>query len=370
MLQLTDSSFGQILEKNFHLLEKSSVGVEDSQIIFLGNTHYLQEQQWKISWLIQQLYQEGDIVLVESSNDNPESCSETQFVAKKINLKGWDSKLREKENEEKECLISLLLHIDHVRKYGLTHDDWIKDIHRFLRMFPPVKELHDEIIGDICSKERLVKLNSPEERLEYFNDIVFAVAATWLKYLQNKLTDDLLERNDCMIRTIDTNLPKSARIFVISGIMHLTLDKRFNHDLENTTDSIKLVHKYCSDKKYVVLYPNANNEDLQKIKEELKPSLGVLFNRFITKADYSTIAKVVLVGSVLCLGMAAISLPLLVYQKVRRYFTVSDTYHQSLNKLPIEALMVLISYAAENENSLPRQVGITPLKGRLGSLLE
>ncbi len=360
MFQLTNSyPFNQILKNNFHILEKSSEDIENCQLFFLGNTHYRQEQQWKISWLIQQLYREGDSVLVESFYEDPRSCSETKFVAKKINLKGWDSKLREKEFEQEKCLINALLHIDHIRKQGLNHKNWIKDIHQLIYLFPPPKEIQDEIINDLYSEEKLAELDSPQARLDCFNDVAFSLAAMWLAYLKEELMTNLMERNSSMIRTIDRHLPQSSRIFIIAGIAHLTLDRCFN-PMEDTIDSVNLVHQYCADKNYVILYPNANNDDLQKIKQELKPLSGSLFKYIFQKTDYCTIAKFIIIVPLLCLKIIAIALAVFVSQKAIDYFKLNNSYHESLKKLSISKLIVLISSAADNPTSLPSQTTITP----------
>lgn len=364
MVDLRSTNFfsnTEFLNTNFHVLEKSEHDIENCQIFFLGNTHDTQDQHWKISGLIQQLYQEGDVVLVESFYNSPTTCAEVKFVSKKIDIKGWDSNLRQKEFDQTENLIQVLLHVDLVRRNGLAHKDWIEDIHRLIRMFPPPADKHEEIIREIYSAQQLVGLHTPESRIHCFNGVIFSLAKIWLSYLQRELIDDLVERNQCMIRTIDRHLPKASRIFVIAGIAHLTLDPQFNH-VEGTTDSVQLIHQYCKTKKYVILYPNKNDVQLCQIKKELNPSLVSLFKKIFIRSDFYTIAKIVSIGTILCLGFASVSLPFLIHRKVMSFFSTRDVYKESLKKLSISNLLLLISFAAENPQSLPRQSGIKPLE--------
>jgi hypothetical protein len=423
-VKLTGSvSFDQMVENNFHSVEKNHDKIQEAKIIFLGNTHYRQEHQWKISWLIQQMYQDGDIVLTETFYEHPIFCAESQFVAKQIHLKGWDSPAREREFDQKKCLIDVLLHIDHVRRNPVIYENWVKDVHQLVRMFPPPKHIHEEIICEEYPEEELAKCNSSEERLNCFNEIVCTLTTIWMEILEQQDRDTFEERNRCMVRTIDThlyhtraetlhldhakapgiddrksvpipnidrlaiadpqelsrgskfaleyNIPSSSRVFVIAGIAHLTLNKQYlfnDEDIEDIIESkrpgVELIHQYCSDKKYVVLYPNENNNDLQKIQEELRPPLGIIFRRFLREANYCTITKVILTTPFICLGaatIAAITLPLLVYKKVNRY-CIENQYHNTLKNLNIYELLVLISHAADNPKSLPRQIGTSPLK--------
>ena len=96
------------LYKNFHVLEHSTEDIHDAQILFLGNTHALQEHAWKIEWLIQRLYQKGDIVLVEYSGKYPRLFQTLRYSTPAmlpLNLKGWDSPVKEDKIEEKECIM-------------------------------------------------------------------------------------------------------------------------------------------------------------------------------------------------------------------------------------------------------------------------
>jgi len=247
-------------------------------------------------------------------------------------------------------------------EFDVMHENWINDIHQLIRMFPPPKKLHEEIISEMFPEEKLIGLTTSEERLEKFNEAVYTLATIWLAYLKQEMEDGLNERNDCMIRTIDQHLPHSSRIFVIAGIAHFTLDQRFSsHLTENNETSVKLVRQYIADKKYVLLYPNANNDNLQQIKDELRPPMGSILRRLVMQLDFCTLAKVILVGPVVCLGFSAVFLPLLIYKKASNYFSASDPYHESLKTLSLEQLLELIAFSAENPESLPRQLGITPL---------
>ena len=118
------NSLDHTLMGRFHVLENNLApeGLHQARIFFLGTTHYRISQAWIISSLIERLYQEGDLVLIESHET---TCFHAQFVAKQIEITDWDPR-GAAEAEETKFLIDILFYIDHVRQYGLEGEDWTK----------------------------------------------------------------------------------------------------------------------------------------------------------------------------------------------------------------------------------------------------
>lgn len=434
--QAIDPSFTSIFGRHFHVVQGNEE-VQKARIIFVGNCHYREEQQWRISWLVQQLYQKHtDIVFSESPYDNPNWCDEIQYATIPLRLRGWDSKTRLKELEQKKHLVDILLHIDQVRRHGLGGDNWIEELKKLDELFSIFKvpsifkapsspddlslRLSSDLSSDVSRNQPSPKTNqeneeveenkkveeneeivdSPQARMETFNYFVKQLSEACIENLQQYLLYDLFsERNTCMLQKIDTalaasltasaNTPSmdSSRIFVIAGISHLTWDPRFSNTSfhsPSTIESVKEIHAWGLDKKYVILYPNENS-DLNEVKDVLDPSFGAIFRaakgkfrdalkekkccKFLKLALVCTAFALCILAVSVCISPVA--LPYLGYRKIKKCCASCSRHHrrgsrefyqESLKDLPIEDLIFLIGHAANFPNSLPTQVGLRPLE--------
>lgn len=336
MLPLKHSTLSKKLEEQFHVLEKSPQDLADSRIFFLGNTHYRKVQDLKISWLIQHLYQEGDLVLVEThENQLIAFCPETRFVTKPLKLSGWDSEIRQKESAQSNLLVRILAYIEQIRTTGFT-ENWVNDLHQLIRMFPPPNENHDQLIQDFCPQEKLETLTSPETRLHYFNEILEALATAWMEYLPYEVEVDLSVRNTSMVQKIEAALANHKRVFVIAGVDHLTLDRRFNNDqYKETIAAVNIVKEYCVGKSYAVLYPKESaDENLSKIQKELKPTtwskVHRAFKSFIKTATFRSVAHTIFIKPIVYLKHRVVAL----YQRVHNCFTKNNSSKQALKNRP------------------------------------
>lgn len=365
------------LRDHFYLLENNLEGteiIEDAEVFFLGNSSHRKTQAWIISALIQKLYREGDIVLSESLYADRSSCPNTQFVISPITIQEWDPKRRETELQDKESLINILLHIDHVRTNGLSPTDWVEDIHELIGLFPST-ENHHIMIHDTYSRKKLAILTSPQARLHCFNQLVVSISTAWERHL--KALCDPYAGNTHIVHTIEQHIPQSSRIFVIANIANLTLNPLFNR-VAGYEKAAQLLFKYCSDKKYVVLYPNENNVDLIAIQKELqRPSIcnriTHTFKRLPKKHKCRIGVAAVITSPALCLIATTAALVWGSYKALSCCGNAlcclkRNRYRDSLEQQNLFFLMTMIILSAKDETFLPRQRGMTLVESTHASL--
>ena len=157
------------------------------------------------------------------------------------------------------------------------------------------------------------------------------------------------------------------RIFVIAGIAHLTLQPAFNRT-KDAKAGVNLLHQYCWDKKYVVLYPNEREADLGTIQEELRPStctkIQNAFRGYSNTQRCCAATSGLLCSPLLCLG-AILSACVWGSRKACTCCSTSlccladHHYRKMLEQQHPFFLMALVLLSARDESLLPRQRGIS-----------
>ncbi len=72
------------------LQTNSTTTLERARIIVLPEAHYLKSDMERNAWIINKLWRRGDVVLVESPQENLESYFQTEYVGRPVTLHGWD----------------------------------------------------------------------------------------------------------------------------------------------------------------------------------------------------------------------------------------------------------------------------------------
>lgn len=79
-----------IFSTNYTPMCTNISSLSDAQIIILPESHCSENDQIRNAWIINTLYRKGDVVLVESPNDEPQTFHQINKVSRKITVRGWD----------------------------------------------------------------------------------------------------------------------------------------------------------------------------------------------------------------------------------------------------------------------------------------
>lgn len=273
---------------NYHRTSLTNVeSIQDAQIIFLAEKHQKKGHQSKNALLIQQLYRQGDLVLVEhdctASIDH--DFSQIRLIPKKIEAKGWDLPINSFTKDTWE----LTLETKQLVNQGFWSSDWEglvqklknyindkrptlteEDINRYAQIVIDDKENatksskeKEEIVNRIklaFSQENIDKLNSMntencsiETRREITRCLLEFVCKIFVIFSCREIDEQAVNRNLSMIQNIEANLkdPKK-RIFVISGVGHLDF---LRDATEKQIEGVERLRTYLQDKKFVILDP-------------------------------------------------------------------------------------------------------------------
>lgn len=273
---------------NYHSTLLTNVeSIQDAQIIFLAEKHQKKGHQTKNALLIQQLYRQGDLVLVEHDCTVPidHDFSQIRLIPKKIEAKGWDLPINSFTKDTWE----LTLETKQLVAQGFWSSEWEglvlklknyitdkrpilteEDIDRYSQIVVNDKENvnkspreKEEIIYRIKlafsqkNIDQLVSLNtencSIDNRREITRCLLDFVCKIFIIFSCRDIDEQAVNRNLSMIQNIEANLkdPKK-RIFVISGLGHLDF---LRNATEKQIEGVDRLRTYLKDKKFVILDP-------------------------------------------------------------------------------------------------------------------
>lgn len=229
--------------------------LEDAQIIVLPEWHHNSEDLERNAWIINKLYKEGDIVLVESPlNSIDQTFHQVELVSRKITVHGWDcAESDEAMHKAKQPKYDLIEKSKHLNYNG-------KEFEQLLRNAienSPVEEKERTKLYKLL--ETLLK--APNNTSDMGLGITRPIATDIL--IQRIFPDSKGEIYEAHCRTFPIRQQKlierckefskepSRRIFVITGGAHALIDVD-TPGKEIYEEGVKAFHDYLQTTKFVI----------------------------------------------------------------------------------------------------------------------
>lgn len=253
----------------YHTITMATGGpYSQPRIIALAENHETTDDQRKNALLIDEHYEEGDVVLVESTKSgplDPSTQSQTRFVKKKILVFGWDSE----EGCQKVWDLGHKVHSLLTEYESLLHADVDDNAVR-----SKIRKICDET-GSTSGIRACCDLNSSIQdkeiwlKAQLLLDIDSFAGQRW-----NYLAMVDTTRNLNAIQTLENHLKTAKRIFWIAGKGHLG-----ERGVFQSIPNMKVITDFLRDKHFAVLLPDSTS-----LPEPEKPK-PTLFGR--VKAAFS-----------------------------------------------------------------------------------
>jgi hypothetical protein len=197
----------EFVKKHFKVISQNVKNLDEAEVLCLGETHGTYRHMSNNAKLIDALSDEKDLILVEHDEKLSFRSDQAKYVKRPIPIKGWDK-------------------IDQV---GLN------EISRKLR------------IDDMSSLISMIFFGRlPREKLED------------MQWANQKIIDELPERNQHMCQTIEKNRAKERRTYTIAGSGHLSSPEGKMYDGLNKKPqevAFQETLAYLKTKKHAILVP-------------------------------------------------------------------------------------------------------------------
>jgi hypothetical protein len=243
-----------IFSRNYNPVCTNVSCVSDAQIIVLPEFHHDQNDQMRNAWIINQLYRTGDVVLIESPNDESETFHQINRVFRPITIRGWDCP------ESDEALHKAKQPFYDLRDRLFTIDGF-RDEHRSM--------LCEAIANGPCQtddsfkKEFISCLNSFNYLKPNLKKIMlFRKIQIWHEQngeIGRVIANTFSKRQESLIKKCQQFSKPNNRIFIIAGAAHAlseTEDKQF------FKEGVKLLHDHLKTKKFVIFDNNRHPTNL------------------------------------------------------------------------------------------------------------
>lgn len=262
-----------IFQDNFRMCykQKASECVADFEVIFLTDIHYAASSMMKNAWLIDQLYEPGDIVLVESPNqEQTQDFFQTRCVTKNITVAGWDDpKSDEAIHVVKDRIPEL---IKELKSESFALHTWVETLSDLIehKDFPA----REKVV--FAERINALKENGVTSYVAVLN-ILRELQPVWRKSVVEATVEaTFTERQQSLFNKIDQQ--SGNRVFVIAGNAHIAFMKELGaccfpefpddeYEKDARYDGVELLRKKMDkkSKSYVVL-----TGDFTPISDDLK----------------------------------------------------------------------------------------------------
>lgn len=244
---------------NYHAIPEmyGSLCSVDPDIIALCEDHNTKSHRLANAHLILQNYQEGDAVVVESTEDQPYWHQQVEYLSKIVPLFGWDSEIARKSVDELSYKIHAVLDkIDaldvKINSSDIRPEELFLDVQDILNDIP--EKYHFESVKILMSDEQILTYLC-RKALPHFLSLIANVYGN--REWANIARCDP-ERNRSLIQRIEEVKKNYKRVFVIAGAAHFVGEEVWGQQL---SENIKEVQSYLLSKKFVVLHPILDKED-------------------------------------------------------------------------------------------------------------
>lgn len=233
-----------IFSNNYTSICTNVSSLTDAQIIILPECHYYENDQMRNAWIINQLYRTGDVVLVESPNDESETFHQINKVSRTITIRGWDCpKSDEALHRAKKPLYDLRDRLFNIQGFGDEHRQILSEA---IAVGPCQTD-------ESFKKEFLSSLNTFNHLAPNLKKMfVFRKIEVWHEQngeVGRVIANTFSKRQESLIRKCQQFSTTNNRIFIVAGAAH-TLSK--DEDEQFFREGVKLLHDYLKDKKFVI----------------------------------------------------------------------------------------------------------------------
>lgn len=243
-----------IFSSNYKPVCMNVSSLSDAEIIVLPECHHSEDDQMRNAWIINTLYRTGDVVLVESPNDESETFHQINKVSRAITIRGWDCpESDEALHKAKEPFYDLRDRLFNIQGF--------EDEHRRI--------LSEAIARGPCQADESFKQEFLS-CLDAFNHLapnlkkmlLFRKIQIWHEQkgdLGRVIADTFNKRQENLIKKCQQFSRTNNRIFIIAGAAH-TLSE--TGDNQFFREGVKLLHDDLKKKKFVIFDYNRSPTNL------------------------------------------------------------------------------------------------------------
>lgn len=269
-------SINPIYNQNFKTYLSNVERLEDAEIICIPEYHNSIDCRLRQAWLINKIYRDEDLVLVESSNKNINQVTEdqTSYVARSINIKGWD----DKDSSEK------YKQDDIYQLFSDQHNKPSSEILSLLKLkieeAPGNKDLKKTLMKRLKMAE--MKSDDCEIQKNLTDKIVYALWKNELLHgkLKKLTIQTWLPRQKSMINTCKANCLKGRKIIILAGLAHLLKpeSRLFPYSIDDPETKVmdqgfQILHNYLETKKFIIFDCSQVYEASPELKAEVMKDL-------------------------------------------------------------------------------------------------
>lgn len=243
--------------------------LSDAQVIILPEYHNCVNDMERNAWIINRMFREGDVVLVErprAARLAPDA--QTEYVALTITKLGWDSHEADAAiNEAKQPFYELKTQVLEALSQGRAVHHLIDGA---LRQAPQYQDI-ENTVRRFLSMPRLL---SPAALS------LLAIRHIEIQHekhgnLGRVLRETFRVRQQSLIQAIEESITEENRVFVVCGAAHAVTSAVPDHLRESFYPEIQTFHDYLQEKDYVIF--NNDQTPTEMLHWDVKACLS-LFN--------------------------------------------------------------------------------------------
>lgn len=337
-MQITSTAFTpadlDYFSKNFKVINANVNSLDEAEVILIGERHSQQEHIIKRHWLLNKLVREKDQLLVEGCQikltKNVYGFNFPYWPAAKIEVDGWDcAEGRAIHNHYVLKTLPIIKRLTELVSSEIpdTDETLRKAISQIVDFFEPgyIKKMSADFEVLKISSDKTKELLVYEQSLKNALNLVKNTSDFGLKRIFFKAVEDLIKIIDgayeikcaCSFYKRNVSLANHVfkinkfyqRKFVFAGRAHLAMRKCSS---SGDSKSVEYLNEALKSKKYIILFPNKNNHDLEIAKKFLEPHRITVLDKnlcelFNDKIGLSSLAFLALSLSTIALSALSLS---------------------------------------------------------------